>query len=140
MESRIIVRVSDQDAIHLKCIANELGLNVSEFVRAKVLGKNLNELYLNLINHRIRELDIGEPFTLKKLLILKDNDEFNNPFLVSHFDYLSRIEKDSLIQLVIEQIDEEEINAEYTVRNNGKYKFRRIEMFDYLALDNDWDD
>jgi hypothetical protein len=138
MESRIIVRVSDQDAIHLKCIADELGLNVSEFVRAKVLGKNLNELYLNLINRNIQELELGQPFTLKKLLIIKNNSEFTNTLKVSHFDYLSRIEKDSLIQLVVEQIDEDEISAEYTISKNGKYKFRKIEMYDYL--ENGWDD
>jgi len=140
MESRIIVRISEADAIYLKCIATELGINLSEFVRLRALGKNISDLYMNLIIQNIQNLNYGEEFTLKKLLTIKDSVDFENDYQISHFDFLSRIEKDFLIESVVDKIDEEEISAEYILRKNGKYRFRKIRLYDNYLSQHDWEE
>lgn len=126
MDIRLIARVSEQDAKYLKVIAKELDMNMSEYVRLKTLGENLKDVYLHLIKKRIYELDYNEKFTLKKLLILQDDGDFINEMKVSHFNYLSRGDKNVLIDLLVEEIDEEEIDVEYERKENGKYKFFKV--------------
>ncbi|MCU4904551.1 hypothetical protein OCD69_09720 [Bacillus paranthracis] len=111
MDSRIVVRFSTEEKEDLMDISSDLNLTLSSYIREKLLGGNLENNYLTLINNRLNQYKEGQIFTLKELL-------------GKHWDYISKHERKHLLNVIIQEIEEEEIDMDiYKINKKGKYKF-----------------
>ncbi|NUU63060.1 DUF1413 domain-containing protein [Paenibacillus agri] len=116
MDNRIVIRLSELEKNELSTISYELGLNLSDYVRKRLLGGGLRSEYLSLIKQRINNYNEGELFTIKDAL-----GEI-------HWSYLSKAEKKTLIEDFIEAIEDDELNVDVAkITKKGRYKFTKIE-------------
>ncbi|SFH10485.1 hypothetical protein SAMN05660649_03884 [Desulfotomaculum arcticum] len=121
MDTRIVVRLTELEKSNLSNISDELGLTLSDYVRKRLLGGSLRTEYLNLIKDRIEKYSDGDLFTIKEVLG------------TTHWSYMSKLERKTLVEDFIQAIEEEELNVDVAkITKKGKCKFVKMEDSGYM--------
>lgn len=114
---RISLRLSSYEEKNtISELASDLDMNSSEFIKAKIFGKNLTDKYIGLIKKIIENDEFeyySEPFTLKKIL-------------KNHWEFMSSGDCKYLIEKLIELIDDDEFDLDievFKISKKGKVKF-----------------
>lgn len=97
----ISFRLSVDDKNTIMEAALELGMSMSDFMIMKILQEDrLLPIYLNTISRNIDDLDAGDRFYISEQL-------------PANWKIISKRTRKKIIKKVIEQMDDEEIEAEY---------------------------
>lgn len=121
---RISLRLSScEEKSTISELASDLGMNLSEFIKAKIFGKNLTDEYIELIKQIIENDEFEyeyEPFTLKKIL-------------KNHWEFMSSGDYKYLIEKLIELIEDDEFYLDievFKISKKGKVKFIKTSYID----------
>jgi hypothetical protein len=96
MDSRITVRLTDDEKQNLITVCNLLELNLSEYVRLRLTGST-EDVYMNFVKNEIKKLEPGQEITFKKLIF-------------TLWEHIGKIERKGLLSNILKEIEKGNLN------------------------------